>query len=1026
MKCAKGLLVLGILVFASAGECQEGKRWSLERNILPEGMEAREAKLVILSDGSLNITFRGSEIDVPEIGGIFFMRSANGGYSWSKPKPAVSVPGIQNVTHEIQSEGGSLLLYVAVFRPPNFEVVQFVSTNAGQTWRETDTIFAETDPIRAVLTWKNAGRMHLVVLTERARPGNASEFTYWLIRGRASGAYWDPQIKIKTVFAGSISGSQLVDTGIGDTPSVYWTQDGYQDWVLEVVTENPLTWRSRPVTTPPTAHETSQEDRGVYYRVMATRDRRILFNRTDDEPPTTSFVSSIPRFLTQNRLDVVWEGKDDYTLPGSLTYELQLDENPATTIRDATQSTLESLVNGNHRLSIVAVDEAGNCQVPPTVQQYFVVRVLPVPRFINPKPNALLNQGDLTASWTGEHNCGPDSQLLFSLKVDDRDWTEFAPATSIEVTGLDDGEHAFFLRAKDALDNMSEEGTSVRFEIDKTPPDCVAEELPREWDKLDLEWPGLPDFKVEFRVTGTDNRTPGDDLEYRYRLDEKAPSDWLPITGTTVLEKLDDGMHKISFETRDQAQNIQAEPTTIDFDFNTPPNTRVWLDETREPATFRFAGVDDNSDFSDLSFRWRLDEQQWSDWGTRSEVPAVEIREGASHGEHTLQVQARDPSGNVDISPAELVIDVDTLPPDAPTGLIANDRDDGAIVELSWGTVSEPNVRYNVYRSTNETFDRDTATLVVPLVQRSRTSDRPTRLENTTTYYYYVTSVDRSNNESDACEPYAVEILGEIQVREKEFKAIVLRAGDMIRAGRWEDVAALTSEGVSPPAGFEAYPDYWNAVTQAGIALSEEPAQIQKLLGARKALAEFLERYPEFSEAPLAQERFAEVKSKILWNRMKVYGIYGSGLVVLLVILVLLYRWVQNRRITEMPMITIADGADEITPSKEALKDPVVLRRWAEVQGDRESSENWSRLAFAFHNIGEIENAIQSLYKALEISPENTRFHFQMGHFQREAENLRESVRHFERYLQLNPESKKSAEEVKEILENLKEEIKKS
>jgi tetratricopeptide (TPR) repeat protein len=702
-----------------------------------------------------------------------------------------------------------------------------------------------------------------------------------------------------------------------------------------------------------------------------------------------------------------------------------LDEQPATTIRDATRCSLESLVNGNHRISIVAVDEAGNRQVPPTTES-FVVRVLPVPRFVNPEPNALLNQGDLAASWTGEHNCEPDSELLYSLKVDDRDWSEFDPSTSSDVTGLEDGEHAFFLRAKDALGNMSEDGTSVRFEIDMTPPDCVAEEVPREWDKLDLEWPSLPDFKVEFRVTGTDNRTPADDLELRYRLDDKDSSDWLPITEAIVLGGLVDAMHKISFETRDQAQNIQVEPSTINFDFNTPPNTRVWLDETREPTTFRFAGKDDNSNASDLSFRWRLDEQPWSDWNVLAEVPASRVREGASHGEHTLQVQARDAAGNVDISPAELVIEVDTLPPDVPTGLIANDREDGAIVELSWAAVSEPNVRYNVYRSTNEKFDRGNAALVVPLVQRNRTSDRPTRLENTTTYYYYVTSVDRSNNESEACGPYAIEILGEIEIREKEFKAIVVRASDLIQAGQWGEVSALTSEGMSPPAGYEPYPDYWNAIAQAGVSLSEEPAQIQNLLGARKALADFLKNHPGFSETPLVQERFEEVKSKILWNRMKVYGIYGGVLVVLLVILAILYKWVQNRKITQMPMITVTEGADEITPSKEALKDPTVLRRWAEVQADSESSENWSRLAFAFHNIGEVENAIQSLYKALEIAPENTRFHFQMGHFQKEADNLRESVRHFERYLQLNPESKKSAEEVEELLEKLKEEIKKS
>ena len=71
----------------------------------------------------------------------------------------------------------------------------------------------------------------------------------------------------------------------------------------------------------------------------------------------------------------------------------------------------------------------------------------------------------------------------------------------------------------------------------------------------------------------------------------------------------------------------------------------------------------------------------------------------------------------------------------------------------------------------------------------------------------------------------------------------------------------------------------------------------------------------------------------------------------------------------------------------------------------------------------EVDTAIQSLYKAMEIEPSNTRFHFQMGHFQKETNNLRESIRHFDRYLQLNPESKKSAVEVKELLVKLKAEL---
>jgi len=1021
MKSLKSFLMFVVLAHAGLAACQEGRRWSLERNILPSNIEAREAKLVILSDGSLNVTFRGSEIESPEIGGVFFTRSTDQGYSWSKPQPAVSVPGIQNVTHEIQSEGDSLLLYVTVFRPPSFEVLQFLSLDRGRTWRETERVFSDTDPVRVILTWKLAGKMHVAVLTERPRSGSPSEFTFWLARGRASGTYWDPPTKIKTIFASSLSIPRLVESVEGTSPSIYWRQDGYQDWVLDVILENPLTWRSRPVGTPPPLHKDLEEDRGVYYKVTTTQNRRVLFNRTDENPPTTELLAPIPSSIDKPSLNVVWQGKDNYTLPSSLSYEIQLDEQPAKTISDATQFQFESLVNGAHRLSLVAIDEAGNRQVPPTAER-FTVRVLPVPKFIHPRNGDLLNVGTLNAAWQGEHNCEPDSVLVYSLKLDDRDWGEYGPAESQVIEGLEDGEHALFLRARDALDNISEDGVDVRFEVDQTPPQCVAEETSREWQ--DLPWPDLPDFSVQFRVVGSDNRTPGDDLEYNYQLDDGEPYPWRPITESTLISGLQDGIHRVSFRARDEAGNTQLEASVVAFDFNTPPNTRVWLDETRLTPTYRFAGKDSNNRPNDLSYRWRVDESSWSDWTTLSEIEASKIREGVSHGEHRLLVQARDPGGNVDPSPAELIIDVDTLPPPVPAGLVAVSREDGAIVEISWGSVAEPNVRYNVYRSTEETFRRDSAVLIAAELQRTRTSDNPKRQKNTLTYTYFVTALDRSGNESEASESQSVQVLGETEQREKEFEEKATKVDDLVRAGRWEEVAREMKDLGEPPPGKEAYPSYWGAVAKAGISLSEEPPSLGNLVAARAAMADFLEKYPDFSQAAEAERLFAEVKTKILWNRLKTYGIYGGVFVVVLILVLIVYRWIQNRRITEMPKITITEGAEEITPSKEALKDPTVLRRWAEVQADPESAENWGRLAFAFHNIGELESAVQSLYKALEISPENTRFHFQMGHFQKEAENIRESIRHFERYLQLNPESKKSAEEVQELLVKLKGQLK--
>ncbi len=761
------------------------------------------------------------------------------------------------------------------------------------------------------------------------------------------------------------------------------------------------------------------EDRGILYRVHTTIDRQLLFNRTDDELPKTNLISTIPSELQSKALKVVWQGEDNYTLPSFLRFDVQLDETDPV-ILDATSYQFEDLKNGSHRISITAIDEAQNRQVPTTVRS-FRVQVPPEPKFMEPSTGSLLNTGTVTARWEGEHNAGEEDPILYSLKVDDGEWGDWTSENEATVEGLEDGEHAFFLRAKDVFENLSAQPVDVRFEVDSEPPTSVLEEIPRNWETLQAAWPDIPTYKVEFQVTGRDNRTAGSDLEYRYKIDGGIQSSWVSIGEMTTLTGLLDGTHKIEVETRDEAGNTQAEPTSIDFDFNTPPNTHLWVDETNAAGrTYRFQGKDSNSNLSDLTFRWKIDEDgEWSSWTIETQILAGDLLKGVSHGEHVLYLQARDSAGNVDPTPAEEIIEVDTIAPNAPAGIKATAQGDGSNVDLRWETVQEPGVVYQVYRSQTGIFDRNNVKNVYS-GPNTRTRDIPGREEDTVNYYYFVTATDRSGNESDPGEVQSVKVLGNVQIRENQLKSYKQNVDSMIIGKRWAEVQNAAGE-----ADLEIVPavlvNHWKLAATAGTALSTDPQNIQQLLSARTGIENFLQSNPAVENKDLLTTQLEELKSAILWIRLKTYGLYGGIALVVLLVLFGIYRFIQSKKVTEMPVIHVNEGIPpEITPSKEALKDPTVLRRWAEVQADVNSAENWNRLAFAFHNIGELENAIHSLYKGLEIEPDNTKFHFQMGHFQKEIGKNKDAIRHFERYLELNPESTKSVEEVKTLLERLK------
>ncbi|NUN98565.1 MAG: hypothetical protein HUU16_20600, partial [Candidatus Omnitrophica bacterium] len=474
---------------------------------------------------------------------------------------------------------------------------------------------------------------------------------------------------------------------------------------------------------------------------------------------------------------------------------------------------------------------------------------------------------------------------------------------------------------------------------------------------------------------------------------------------------------------RDEAQNVQSEPASLRFDFNTPPNTRVLADDSGQVLIYRFAGKDSNSRTLDIMFRWRIDQGDWSDWTSEASLQATDLLAKADHGEHVLYVQSRDAAGNVDPTPAELVVDIDKRPPPPPASVSIVSQDDGGEITLSWDPSPEANVSYRVYRSTTEKLNKAEAFTVEMDTTRPRSSDRPRRGETSMTLYYFVTSVDRSGNESEETPAKPEIVLGMKEINEKKFELYRTDVDKQIRSSQWDQVLQMADnvpmELITPPER-APYQTFWRNLASAKKALAESPTRPEALAASRNDLDAFIQVNPAFPQVKEAQDAFEEVKSALLWHRLKFFGMIGAALIVALFVLSMIYRWVQNRRIPEMPMIHAGTGTEGVTPTKEALKDPTVLRRWTEVQAEPTSAENWSRLAFAFHNIGEVENAIQSLYKAMEIEPNNTRFHFQMGHFQKEAGRTKDAIRHFERYLQLNPESKKSAEEVRELLGKLK------
>ncbi|MBA7502948.1 hypothetical protein ES706_01553 [subsurface metagenome] len=116
------------------------------------------------------------------------------------------------------------------------------------------------------------------------------------------------------------------------------------------------------------------------------------------------------------------------------------------------------------------------------------------------------------------------------------------------------------------------------------------------------------------------------------------------------------------------------------------------------------------------------------------------------------EVQSTDASSNTAVDDNNgsyytfTTTEADTTPPAAPTGLTATAVSHSRI-DLDWNNNTENDLdHYHVYRSTTSGFNCDNSTFL----DETTASDYPdTSVDDNTTYYYKVTAVDTSSNESD-------------------------------------------------------------------------------------------------------------------------------------------------------------------------------------------------------------------------------------------------------------------------------------
>jgi len=99
--------------------------------------------------------------------------------------------------------------------------------------------------------------------------------------------------------------------------------------------------------------------------------------------------------------------------------------------------------------------------------------VTPPETTIDSTPFGLTNDSSPTFSFGGSDNASQASNLLYSYKLDSGEWSAFSPETSVTLggtSGLDQGAHTFYVKAKDEAGNEDLSPAERNFSVDTALP----------------------------------------------------------------------------------------------------------------------------------------------------------------------------------------------------------------------------------------------------------------------------------------------------------------------------------------------------------------------------------------------------------------------------------------------------------------------------------------------------------------------------------------------------------------------------
>jgi hypothetical protein len=316
---------------------------------------------------------------------------------------------------------------------------------------------------------------------------------------------------------------------------------------------------------------------------------------------------------------------------GVVSYKYKIDSQDWSSLIAATDNIpFSDLSEGNHTISVIGQDQAGNLQAIASAAQYSwtVDLTAPVALFVHTSlPVAMTNSQN--------ENIGILSSDLvaYRYKLDSGAWSnEISIATntiSLDNTMLTEGTHVIQVIGKDAAGNWQSINniTTFGWEIDITPPEISLSNLPADPTAAN---------SVNIGVTNL-----SDAVSYQYSLNGV---DWVDsaILDPIGLSSLTEGRHTLQVRGIDAAGNVQATALSHSWVVDQTAQVAVLnnlpaLLTNNQTANIGVSGTDV------VSYKYSLDDGSWS---AETAVATGINLSGLTEGARKISVISKDSAGN--------------------------------------------------------------------------------------------------------------------------------------------------------------------------------------------------------------------------------------------------------------------------------------------------------------------------------------------------------------------------------------------